>query len=521
MSKTHMPINNTPVNNTSVNSTPVNSTARNDAAPHNEGLVRSKHRYFLTWRWHFYAGLFVVPFMLMLSLTGLVMLFDDEIEFSRYQSVLEVVPQASTVAVSVQMDNVLLAYPDAKITQFVPAPSPDLANRFSITLGSGKTIFVTVNPYSGDIIGTIDRSDSWYQLANDIHGTLLLGDWGDYLIEIAASLGVILLVTGVYLWIPRDKASKAGFLKIRTTNGPRTLIRDLHANIGGLLSFVLLFFFISGLAWASVWGGQFVQAWSSFPAEKWDDVPLSTQNHAAMNHGSEEELPWNLEQTLMPESHDHAAMLAAMSVAMPDAESMPDDRVTDDRATDDSNINSPVKWGVDEVLVQAKSLGFSQFKLNFPRTDTGVYTLAANTMSGDITDPRLDRTTHIDQYSGKVLADVTWHEYNPMAKFMAAGIALHQGDVSVLNKIVNVMFCLAFIFIAISGAVMWWIRRPAGKKVLGAPPRFEHEGVWKVGLMTILALSVMLPLAGGTIALVLLIDWLVIKRVSKIKMAFN
>lgn len=481
----------------------------NNATPNSEELARSKSRYFLTWRWHFYAGLFVIPFMLMLSLTGLVMLFDDEIEFSRYQSVLEVVPQTSNVAVSVQMDNVLLAYPNANMTQFVPAPSPDLANRFSITLDSGKTIFVTVNQYSGEIIGSIDRSDSWYQLANDIHGTLLLGDWGDYLIEIAASLGVILLVTGVYLWIPRDKASKAGFLKIRTKNGPRILMRDLHANIGGLLSFVLLFFFISGLAWASIWGGKFVQAWSSFPAEKWDNVPLSTQNHASMNHGSEEEVPWNLEQTLMPESHDHAAMLAA-GATQPDA-----------KMVNDSNAHTVNKVGVDQILEQANILGFTQFKLNFPRTETGVYTLAANTMSGDITDPRLDRTAHIDQYSGRVLADVTWNEYNPMAKFMAAGIALHQGDVSVLNKIVNVLFCFAFIFIAISGGVMWWIRRPTGKKVLGAPPKFERDGVWKVGLMTIFILSLMLPLAGGTIALVLLIDWLVIKRVRKMKIALN
>jgi len=364
MSKTHMPINNTAVNNTLVNSTPVNSTARNNAAPHNEGLARSKYRYFLTWRWHFYAGLFVIPFMLMLSLTGLVMLFDDEIEFSRYQSVLEVMPQTSTVAVSVQMDNVLLAYPNANMTQFVPAPSPDLANRFSIILDSGKTIFVTVNQYSGEIIGSIDRSDSWYQLANDIHGTLLLGDWGDYLIEIAASLGVILLVTGVYLWIPRDKASKAGFLKIRTTNGPRILMRDLHANIGGLLSFFLLFFFISGLAWASIWGGKFVQAWSSFPAEKWDDVPLSTQNHASMNHGSEEEMPWNLEQTLVPKSHDHAAMLAAMSVIdSASTQNSTQNSMQDGGVGDDTNTTA--KLGIDDVLAQAKTLGFTQFKLTF------------------------------------------------------------------------------------------------------------------------------------------------------------
>jgi len=487
------------------------NTFVNEPSSHHEERARAKSRYFLTWRWHFYAGLFVVPFMLMLSVTGLVMLFDDEIEFNRYQSVLAVTPETSTVATSLQMDNVQKGFPGAKVTQFVPSASADLANRFSISLESGKTLIVAVNPYNGNIQGMIDRSDSWYALANDIHGTLLLGEWGDYLIEIAASLGVILLVTGIYLWLPRDNASKAGFLKVRITNGSRILIRDLHANIGGLLSFVLLFFLISGLAWASVWGGQFVQAWSSFPAEKWDDVPLSTQNHASMNHGSEEEMPWNLELTLMPESHDHAAMLAAESRAM----------------QDDTNIvhhvskHTSAKLGIDEILDQADMLGFTTFKLNLPRSETGVYTLAANTMGGDITDPRLDRTTHIDQYTGKVLADVTWNEYNPMAKFMAAGIALHQGDVSVLNKVVNILFCLAFIFIAISGVVMWWLRRPRDSKVLCAPPRFEHEGIWKVGLITIVLLSFTFPMAGGTIAVALFVDWLVFSRVNKLKLALS
>lgn len=495
--------------------------SENHISSDREELTRSKSRYFLTWRWHFYAGLFVIPFMLMLSLTGLVMLFDDEIEFNRYKSILTVAPETTEVTVSQQMENVLAAYPSTIVTQFIPAQSSEFANRFSILFESGKTLFVTVNPYNGNIIGTIDRSDSWYDLANDIHGTLLLGDWGDYLIEIAASLGVILLVTGIYLWLPRDRASKAGFLKIRTTNGPRILIRDLHANIGGLLSFVLLFFFISGLAWTGIWGGKLVQAWSSFPAEKWDEVPLSTQNHASMNHGSEEEIPWNLEQTLMPESHDHAAMLAAGEGAVSHGSMQHDAMSQNIGVAKDGSKQAVDQVGIDSILAQAEALGFTQFKLNLPRSETGVYTLAANTMSGDITDPRLDRTTHIDQYSGRVLADVTWNEYNLMAKFMAAGIALHQGDISGWNKIANVLFCLAFMFIAISGAVMWWIRRPVGKSVLGAPPRFEHDGIWKLGLTTIVVLSLMLPMAGGTIALILLVDWLVFSRVNKAKIALN
>ena len=56
-----------------------------------------KSRYFMVWRWHFYAGLYVIPFMIMLSLTGLVMLFDDEIESIRYHDELTVVPESAAL----------------------------------------------------------------------------------------------------------------------------------------------------------------------------------------------------------------------------------------------------------------------------------------------------------------------------------------------------------------------------------------------------------------------------------------
>ncbi|WP_425439649.1 PepSY-associated TM helix domain-containing protein [Photobacterium proteolyticum] len=471
---------------------------RKASVPQPKEATRARSLYFLTWRWHFYAGLFVVPFMIMLSITGLVMLFDDEIEMARYQSILQVQPQPETVPVSQQLLAVQQAYPSHTVTQFIPAKALTLANRFSIRSEEGISIFVTVDPYSSSILGTIDRSDSWYQLANDIHGTLLIGDWGDYLIEISASLGILLLVSGIYLWLPRDNASRTGFLRVRFTSGTRVLLRDLHANIGGGLSIVLLFFLISGLSWAGIWGGKYVQAWSTFPAQKWDDVPLSTLTHASLNHGSEEELPWNLEQTPLPQSHDHSKMQASAH-----------------------NHTSSFTFGIDEMVEKAKQLGFSQYKLNFPRSDTGVFTLSANTMSGDITDPTQDRTSHFDQYSGQLLADVTWNDYNLVAKMMAAGIALHQGDISILNKIANVLFCLSFILVSITGVVMWWIRRPSGQKRLGVPPQFENTHVWKTGLLTLTVIGVAFPLAGATIAAVLCLDWLLISRVEKLRLALQ
>lgn len=83
---------------------------RNSTKPQLKEASRAKPIYFMTWRWHFYAGLFVIPFMLMLSVTGLVMLFDDEIELARYEATLKVVPQEHKVPVSIQLESVKQAY---------------------------------------------------------------------------------------------------------------------------------------------------------------------------------------------------------------------------------------------------------------------------------------------------------------------------------------------------------------------------------------------------------------------------
>lgn len=104
-----------------------------------------------------------------------------------------------------------------------------------------------------------------------------------------------------------------------------------------------------------------------------------------------------------------------------------------------------------------------------------------------------------------------------MAKLMAVGVSLHQGDLSVINKMLNLLFCLAFIAISVTGAIMWWQRRPSRRNRLGVPPRFERNGVWKLGLITVIVLGICFPLAGGTIIVTLLFDLLVVRKSPKLR----
>jgi len=452
-------------------------------------IIDTQYKHKIAWRWHFYAGLYVIPFLLTLSLSGLVMLYDDVIENIQHSEILNIEAQNSKVALSQQLETVQTTYPEATIKQYITPESSQRAGRFAIQTTTGQGLFITVNPYSGEILGEIDRDDNINTLANDIHGTLLIGDTGDRLIEIAASLLIILIVSGVYLWWPTDAASKAGMLKVRYNKGKRILWRDLHANIGLLTSVILMLFVVSGLTWSGIWGSKFVQAWNSFPAEKWDNVPLSDDTHASMNHDVLEEVPWNLEQTKMPLSGSQAGK----------------------DAIEIGNVN------IDTVYAYAKQVGFTRFNINLPRSADSVYTISADTMSGDISDARNDRAMHIDQYTGKVLADVGWNEYNLIAKSMAAGIALHQGDMGIWNRALNTLFCLAFIFLAVSSVVIWWLRRSSNATFLAAPPkaiRAEASPRWLSAIIITTLLALLFPMAALAIAVIWAIDFLLVSRVT-------
>lgn len=96
------------------------------------------------------------------------------------------------------------------LVQYVAPRADDLVALFRVDL-DGVATMVAVNPYIAEIVSSTPQREGWYDYANDIHDTLLSGGTGDRMIEIAASLTMVLIVTGMYPWWPR-RPSKAGRL---------------------------------------------------------------------------------------------------------------------------------------------------------------------------------------------------------------------------------------------------------------------------------------------------------------------
>ncbi|NBE07921.1 PepSY-associated TM helix domain-containing protein [Paragemmobacter ruber] len=447
----------------------------------------TERRYFTVWRWHFYSSLYVFPFLIMLAVTGLIMLWISamtEINGERTA----VVPGTAPLAVSALEAAAEAAVPGGVAATYIEPRGADRVAVFQVT-GEAGDVTVLVNPYTAEVVQTFPWRAGWYDFATEIHGTLLIGDLGDWLIEAAASLGVIMVVTGVWLHWPRRSGTWRAALLPKLTLSSRGAWKALHGAVGMWMSAILLVFLISGLSWAGIWGGKMVQAWSTFPAEKWDAVPLSDKTHADMNHGAAKEVPWGLEQTPLPESGSAAGAAAV------------DGTVT-----------------IDSVVAYARGLGFNgRFQLALPGDATGVWTISHDSMSNDGPDPSADRTIHIDQYTGNVLADVGYADYSPWAKAMAYGIAFHEGDMGVWNLALNTVFCLSMIFLPVSGLVMWWKRRPEGAFRLAAPPAPKGQAVWWGAAALIVVLGVAFPLGGVAIAAVIVLDLLLLRQVPALR----
>lgn len=463
-------------------------TVQTDAAP----VAGTTNRfYYLAWRWHFYAGLYVAPFLIMLATTGLIMLWISMLAGVGGDRV-TVTPGTTPMAVSALQSAAEATVPgDGPATQYVEPRDAGHGAVFAVN-GADGSVGVVINPYTAEVLKTFAWRAGWYDFATDIHGSLLLGTFGDRLIEIAASLGVVLVVSGLYLHWPR-KGAQHGFAVPRLAARGRSLWRSIHGVTGLWVSLILMAFLVSGLSWAGIWGDRMVQAWSTFPAQKWDAVPLSDATHASMNHGAAKEVPWGLEKTPMPASGSLAGAAA---------------------------IDGPVE--IDSVVAFARSLGMvDRFQINLPSGATGVWTISHDSMSNDGPNPAADRTIHIDRHTGNVLADVRYADYSAYAKAMAWGIALHEGDMGAWNVALNTLFCLAILLMSVSGLVMWWKRRPQGAGRLAAPPRPRDLPLWKGAVAILVVLGVMFPLAGLTLLAVVVLDATLLRLMPGLKRALS
>ncbi|MFM0128474.1 PepSY-associated TM helix domain-containing protein [Paraburkholderia sediminicola] len=471
------------------------------------------------WRWHFYAGLFVMPFLVVLAITGTLYCFQPQIEPLLYPQRLIVEPQATPRLT----EDALLAKARAAMpadARAVTAPitrAPDRSTEFIFRLADGEKQSVYLNPYSGEVLGTLSVERRFMQMDRMFHRKLLLGKPGELLMELAACWTLVMIGTGIALWWPREKTTARAALVPRLSLQGRALWKNLHAVMGIWLALGALIFVLSGLPWTGSWGKQFkalaTAANLGAPPGSWGGLPLRSALPGVRADKHAGTADTGAETQSGPGEHGaHQANMDSMPGMVMDDLPLP--------LTPWAVGNTPVPQSANAHAVQALPLGRivalveslgvqSGYDIVLPTSATGVYTV-----SYFPADPKDERTLYIDQYSGTVLKDIRYGDYGAVSKAVSYGTSLHMGRYfGTANQILCAAISLGLAGMAVTGCVMWWKRRP--QRSLGAPSRERAAPPmrgWKTGLVL---LGIVFPLMGATLLAVWLADRTIFGRATR------
>ncbi|WP_246088566.1 PepSY-associated TM helix domain-containing protein [Phreatobacter stygius] len=453
-----------------------------------QAVSSSAALYRTVWRWHFYAGLVVAPFMLILAVTGAIYLFNDEINDIVYRQQRLVPPSTQSVPLSQMITAALADDPEARATRIDTPREAGRSAEVFVTPATGAPRRVFVDPGTGQVLGSYVYARTLVGFADLAHGSLLLGDFGDGIVELAACWGFILMVTGLYLWWPRGQRRLGGVVFPRWRLGGRRFWKDWHAVIGMWTALLVMFLILTGLPWATVWGDLLRRGTDLAGI----GYPVSHRLHGALpgsaatvKQASTGAAPWTIAHAPMPQSDPHAHHGGHGAPA---------------------EAATTAAIGIDAaVAILAREGMMSPYRLSLPRDARGAF--VAFTYPDQ---PETQRTISIDQYSGRILGDVGFADYGWAAKAVELGVQIHMGNYfGRLNQIVMLIPCLGIIVLSVTGPIMWWRRRPKGK--LGAPRALAPAGMRSVALI-ILALGLVFPLAGASLIVVLtgerLVGWI-------------
>jgi uncharacterized iron-regulated membrane protein len=456
------------------------------------------------WRWHFYAGLFCIPFVLWLSVTGTIFLFHPQIQhwLDRPYDHLVINHRATANA---QTQAALAAVPGSTLDSYqLPYTSASAAE---VLVDRGAAQYrVYVHPETLAVLHVDNEDHRVDVFMSRLHGELLVGEYGSWIVELAAAWAVVMIVTGLFLWWPRNAKGLGGVLYPRLRSGGRTFWKDIHSVTGIYVSFFALFLLFTGLPWAKAWGGYLkaIRHFSAGHVVKQDWTTSSADELAARKARSSAMADMSGMSTMhtmpgMPASH-HMEGMPNMDASQ-HAQHLGFGRHS-------TSLSGPNAFlALDKMVASVAPLGLPNPVLISPPMRAG----GSWTAKSDTRDRPLRVDLVLNGTTGAILSRTDFHSKPWLDRVIGTGIAAHEGQLfGFANQLVSLLTVIGLMMLSVSGLIMWWKRKP--EHVLGAPVAIRPVR-FSAGLVTLMVVfGLYFPFLGGSMILVALVERFVLRR---------
>ncbi|MET7769612.1 PepSY domain-containing protein [Nocardia sp. NPDC005366] len=445
----------------------------------------------LAMRLHFYAGVFVAPFILIAAVTGALYAISPTLEQIVTHDLLKVEPGTAARPLSEQVTAAVSTRPELTLVAVAPAPGADDTTRVIFSdpaLGASERRAVFVDPYTARPVGesVVYGSSGALPLRtwiDRLHRDLHLGEPGRLYSELAASWLWIIGLAGLVLWIRRVRARRARnsagwlFAADRSTAG-RLRNMNWHGAIGIWVLPLLLLLSATGMSWSTYAGANITDLRTQL---NWTTPSVSTTLPGADTSAATPAGDHHTGHEAAPRPPDPAARIASL----------------------------------DRVYDAARGAGVTQgAEITIPAESDAAFTVKERRMPGTYT---VDAVA-VDGASGSVTARLDYADWPLMAKLTNWGIQFHMGLMfGLLNQLLLLAAMIGLIVVVVLGYRMWWQRRPVRAGARFAPGRAPRRGVLRKSsplvavplLAAALVVGWFAPLVGLSLLAFLVIDVIV------------
>ncbi|AMV20355.1 PepSY-associated TM helix domain-containing protein [Planctomyces sp. SH-PL14] len=439
--------------------------------------------YRAVWRWHFYAGLLCTPFVILLSITGAIYLFKPQID-AWVEAPYDHVERSGTVALpSEQVAAAVAAFPGSTPTGY-ELPVTDQAAPRVLVRDGGETMRVYVHPDTRAVLHSVPEADRFLRQIFRLHGELLMGDRGSNIVELAASWTIIMILTGLYLWWPRNARGLGGVLYPRLRKGRSIFWRDIHSVTGIWISTLALFLLFTGLPWAKFWGTYFksVREWTGTAVAQQDWTVGGDRSGAGRSGGGG--------------GGEHSGHGGGGG-----------------RGGRGGGPSRPVDLaGFDVVAAAVRPLDLPPPVVIAPPSGSSENWTAKSMIANR---PRRVNLV-VNGRTGEIVSREDFRDRHWVDRVVGTGIAAHEGQLfGWVNQLLGLLAAVGLVLLSVSGVVMWWRRRDVG--ALGAP-KVLLSPRWSLGLVTLIGLlAALLPLFGASLLLVAGLERVCLRRIPRVR----
>lgn len=202
-----------------------------------------------------------IPFGIVITITcftGAILVFESDITEWCNRGMTTVEPKEKPLPVKQLMSKVEPLLDDGVTITGVTIPD-DPSQAYKVNLSKPHRAAVYIDQYTGNVKGKYERP-AFFDTVRKLHRWLMIPSpkgsgthWGKMIVGASTLAFLVILITGIVIWWPRNRKMLRNRLQINTQKGKRRFWHDLHV-AGGIYAVIFLIAMAAtGLTWSYEW----------------------------------------------------------------------------------------------------------------------------------------------------------------------------------------------------------------------------------------------------------------------------